>query len=174
VAFGLFEWQAGIKGLSFGKAEWSEIANRILTKSIQRNIYSVSQIDFHDILSERREFPLPQETNNINFSFADLKENNLLVAMEDSFAYINGENSNNTEVDVVLKSDKKTYIFNTLKQRRPDVTALFKKTLNFDDSGFAALILKKGLERGVYKIGLYIRKNNIGALQYSNKMVTVS
>ena len=46
--------------------------------------------------------------------------------------------------------------------------------MNFDDSGFFAFIPKGDLEAGQYKIGIYIKKDNTNAFQYTDKIITIN
>jgi|GEM_PF-571981 len=166
LTLGLLRWQLNMGGLSYPDPVR---ANNVMKKLIQQNIYYVPSLDFNEISSRPKNFPLPPETGNITFAF-DPVENNSFVAVDGGWAYINGQSSEGSEIFIVLKSERKTYIFDTFKQKRPDVTAYFK-TLNFDDSGFSTIILKNGLESGSYRIGFYITKGTIEALQYTNRTI---
>lgn len=42
------------------------------------------------------------------------------------------------------------------RRRRTDITVYFKSKYNLDNSGFSARILKSGMPRGQYQIGLCI------------------
>lgn len=44
--------------------------------------------------------------------------------------------------------------------------------LNLDNSGFIARIPKDEIVGGVYEIGIYIEKDGVQALQYTDKSVT--
>jgi len=72
----------------------------------------------------------------------------------------------------MLKSDSRTYVSDTILQKRPDVTAHFEELgLNLDNSGFLARIPKEGIESGTYELGIYVKKGNIEALSYTQKLV---
>ena len=59
------------------------------------------------------------------------------------------------------------YIFDTLPEIRFDITGAYLDTgLNLDDSGFIAGVPKEEIEDGAYKIGIYIKKGDMEALQY--------
>jgi hypothetical protein len=57
--------------------------------------------------------------------------------------------------------------------KRPDVTSHFK-ALNYDDSGFYAVIPSIILEKGEYQLFIYIKKNAIHALQNTNKRIVIA
>lgn len=61
---------------------------------------------------------------------------------------------------VLLKSEGGAFISETKKVFRPDVTAYFEGKQNLDNSGFEAIISKKGLPKGSYEIGIYLVCND--------------
>ena len=91
------------------------------------------------------------------------------------WAFIEGHDSVNNEIYIVLKSADRTYIFGTETWMREGVTQHFKELdLNLDYSGFMALLPARKLADGEYTVGIYIRKGDMEALQYTNKAVTKS
>ena len=71
------------------------------------------------------------------------------------------------KIYVVLKSETATYVFDTILQKRPDVTAAYVESgLNLDNSGFIARIPKESIQKGIYRLGIYIKKDQIETLQY--------
>ena len=90
------------------------------------------------------------------------------------WAFIDGENSENCESYIVLRSDRRTYVFDTVPVLRTDVTAHFEELgLNLDYSGFIALIPTRRVASGEYTVGIYIRKGETEALQYTGRTVVV-
>lgn len=128
----------------------------------------------YEFESKLQTIPFPQETGNITLSIDKLEEDGEIVKniKIEGWAFINGTGSEESNCYIILKSDKKFYIFDSYKRKRPDVTAHFK-TMNFDDSGFFAFIPKGDLEAGQYKIGIYIKKDNTNAFQYTDKIITI-
>jgi hypothetical protein len=112
---------------------------------------------------------LPLETNNIVSSIDVLSQDKNSIVLA-GWAYIRGESSISSTIYIVLKSDKTTYVILPSSNKRGDVTAHFK-SLNFDDSGFSITFNKNKLEPGAYKIGIYIRKMNVEALQYTDREI---
>lgn len=128
----------------------------------------------YEFESKLQELSLPQETDNITVSIDRLEEDAQIVKNMriEGWAFINGTSPENSNCYIILKSDKKFYIFDSHKRKRPDVTAHFK-TMNLDDSGFFSFIPKGDMEAGQYKIGIYIKKGRVDAFQYTDKIITV-
>jgi len=129
---------------------------------------------FYEFESKLERLPLPLETDNVSLFIDRLEEDGQIVKNMriEGWAFIRGTNSEESYCYIVLRSDKKIYIFGSDKRKRPDVTAHFK-TMNLDDSGFFAFIPKGDLEPGQYQIGIYIRKGRTEALQYTDKMINI-
>ena len=91
------------------------------------------------------------------------------------WAFIEGHDSVNSEIYIVLKSADRTYVFTTETVVRENVTEHFKELgLNLDYSGFTALIPTRKIANGEYSVGIYIRKDDIEALIYTNKAIIKS
>lgn len=119
--------------------------------------------------SELQPLKLPEETNCLSFNLDKLIQRKNSVEIR-GWAYINNENADNMEIFIALRSNRNTYIYNTKKIKRHDVTAHFK-TFNFDNSGFHAIVLKNEIESGEYRIGLFLKKDSIHTLQFTNVFV---
>lgn len=127
------------------------------------------------ITSTLHDVALPMESENIKFAIDSLKQT---VTEEKEFieirgwAFIKGQSAENSQIYIVLKSDSVTYVFDTILQKRPDVTAAYVKSgLNLDNSGFFARIAVDSVEEGPYKVGIYIKKGDIKALNYTQELV---
>lgn len=122
--------------------------------------------------SQLHKYELPAMTDNIMYhmEFLDPSATALEVT---GWAFIEEQNSKNCQTYLVFKSDSDTYVFDTHRHfMRPDVTEYFKETgLNLDDSGFLGTIPLGKLEVGDYIIGLYIKKSDIVALKYTDKVL---
>lgn len=114
---------------------------------------------------------LPLETKNITYFFDifNQEKNSLEIR---GWAFINDKSSENSLIQISLSSDKNSYLINTIFVKRPDVTAHFK-SLNVDDSGFSLVIAKEEIEIGKYKLGIYIKKDNIEAFQYTDRVIKI-
>lgn len=120
-------------------------------------------------------FSLPVETNNIRSYIDKLTTDGRSAVDVKGWAFIEGEDSENNEVYLVLKSGGETYIFDTMVQTRPDVTQHFEQLdLNLDYSGFTALLPARKIADGEYTVGIHIKKGDVEALQYTSKAVIKS
>ena len=117
------------------------------------------------------ETSIPAATDNIQY-WIDHLEATAHTLEINGWAFIEGHDSVNSEIYIVLKSGNRTYIFDTMEQKRPDVTTHFKELgLNLDYSGFRALIPLRKIASGEYTVGIYITKGDIEALQYTGRVV---
>jgi phosphoglycerol transferase len=114
---------------------------------------------------------LPIETKNIRYAFNNFNQRRYYIDIV-GWAFIKGKNLENSKIYLGLRSDRNSYLINTNSVKRRDVTAHFK-SYNYDDSGFLAVIAKNEIENGLYKVGIYIKKDNIEAFQYTDKVVKI-
>jgi hypothetical protein len=131
---------------------------------------------FYSNASERYEYPLPNETENIVYAIDSANvsgEGANKIFTITGWGYIKGESAPESAIYIVLRSQNKTYVYGSAIQKRPDVSDYFK-TLNFDDSGFHAEIPMELIDKGTYRIGIYIRKGNKEALLYTDKILNKS
>jgi len=120
------------------------------------------------------ETSLPAVTDNIQYSVDHFEAAAQILELY-GWAFIEGHDSVNSNVYVVLKSADRTYVFTTETVVREDVTQHFKESgLNLDYSGFSALIPAREIASGQYSVGIYIRKDDIEALIYTNKAIIKS
>jgi hypothetical protein len=127
-------------------------------------------------MSEVQKIPLPSESGEIRVGVDTceaVKDENEKEIMEIvGWAFIEGQSAEDGRVYVVLESETATYVFDTILEKRPDVTAYFQETgLNLDNSGFIARIRVDTVKQGTYELGIYIKKGDIEALQYIDRVV---
>jgi len=114
---------------------------------------------------------LPAATDNIQY-WIDHLEAGAHTLEINGWAFIEGHDSVNSEIYVVLKSAGRTYVFTTETVIREGITEHFKELgLNLDYSGFTALIPARKIANGEYTVGIYIRKSDIEALQYTDRVI---
>lgn len=121
--------------------------------------------------SQLQKVSLPAETGGIRYYIDELSTDGYSAVEIRGWAFIEGEDTEGSKIYVVLKSASRTYVFDTMTQTRKDVTQHFELNLNLDYSGFLALIPARKLAYGEYTIGIYIRKGDIQALHYTDKIV---
>lgn len=119
--------------------------------------------------SRLHQISLPAETNDIKYGIEVILTDDPRGVEISGWAFIEGEDSEGSEVYIVLESASRTYIFDTMLVVRPDITRHFKELdLNLDRSGFTALIPARKIGDGEYTVGIYIKKGDIEALQYTD------
>lgn len=118
--------------------------------------------------------PLPSinETNNIVHFIDRLADTPAGIEVQ-GWAFIDKADANNAEVYVILKADDKQAMFQTAKVVRGDVSKQFNNP-GMDLSGFSALIKKGVMEKGRYRLGLYVKRQGQQALQFTDKLVTLN
>jgi hypothetical protein len=122
-------------------------------------------------VSHQQSFALPQETNDIEASFEEVKKGNGIVEIN-GWSAVKKQDSKNGSIYCVLKSKDKIYIFDTFQlYKRPDVTTYFR--IDRDDSGFNAIIPVDKLEKGEYQIGILLRKDNVNHFKYFGKRLSL-
>lgn len=122
--------------------------------------------------SRLHDFALPGETGNITYSVDESAIDARTMLVVRGWAFINGQDSENADVYIVLESASRTYIFDTMVQERLDVTERFADMgLNLDYSGFTSLIRVSKIASGDYSVGIYIKKGSIEAMLYTDKII---
>ncbi|MCX6654484.1 MAG: hypothetical protein NTY03_05105, partial [Candidatus Bathyarchaeota archaeon] len=117
---------------------------------------------------------LPDETNNIVYSIGTISPSTHIIEF-DGWAFVEGQSTEDIDTYVIFKSNEKTYIFDTNPRKRFDVTAHFDVLdLNLDDAGFMAWVPVRKIKKGEYSVGIYIRKGDTEALQYTNMAIVKS
>jgi len=116
---------------------------------------------------------LPAVTNNIECGVEIIDANNSEVVLK-GWSFIKGQDMVNSRIFLVLRSGSDTYIFDTVLWRKPKpvMEHYSDLNLNLDDSGFFAILPLRSIKEGNYTMGIYIKKDNVEALQYTNKTIT--
>ncbi len=120
-------------------------------------------------------FELPAATNGMRRAIDEFQTDGRTTVEVRGWAFIEGQDSENSEIFVALESADRTYVFDTMMRERTDVTRHFEELgLNLDHSGFSALIPTRRIADGEYTVGIYIRKDETEALQYTNRSLVKS
>ena len=127
-------------------------------------------------MSEVQTIQLPPESGDITLGVDKCEvtedENGMEVVEIRGWAFIEGQSAEDSKIYVVLKSEGATYVFDTILEKRLDVTAaLGESGLNLDNSGFIARTPVDTVTVGTYNLGIYIKKGNFEALQYTDRVV---
>ena len=125
--------------------------------------------------AQLQQLQLPAETNGMRCRIEEVWTDSHTVVEMRGWAFIEGEDSENSKVYIVLRSPSQTRIFDTQVEERPDVTRYFQELgVNLDYSGFRTLIPTRNIADGEYIVGIYIRKGDVEALEHTSKTVTKS
>ena len=123
--------------------------------------------------SSLQRIALPEESGNITFAIdtlAEPVEDETAIVDVAGWAFIQAYSTENSRIYLVLESSSSVYVFDTLVRMRPDVTQAFQELgLNLDSSGFTAKIRKEAIEDGLYRIGIYIKGNNVDSLRFTGR-----
>ena len=123
--------------------------------------------------SSLQRIALPEESGNITFAIdtlAEPVEDETAIVDVAGWAFIQAYSTENSRIYLVLESSSSVYVFDTLVRMRPDVTQAFQALgLNLDSSGFTAKIRKEAIEDGLYRIGIYIKGNNVDSLRFTGR-----
>lgn len=120
------------------------------------------------------ETSVPAATDDIQYGIDHFEAVAEILGI-DGWAFIEGHDSLNSKIYIVLKSMDRTYVFTTETMIRESVTGQFKELgLNLDYSGFSAPIPTREIASGEYAVGIYITKDDIEALIYTNKTIIKS
>jgi hypothetical protein len=123
-------------------------------------------------ISKAQEISLPAISQPVKFHIDGLKET-VKEGKEyteiNGWAFIEGQSVEQGQSYIVLKSTTRVYVFDTWPNYTPWVPPYFGITdLGLEWAGFFARIPEEQLESGTYEVGIYIKKGNIAALQYTD------
>jgi len=114
---------------------------------------------------------VPTRKINDNFETISFFGNNLIIS---GWGFLDGMNSDSLKSYILLKKNDTVTVFSMIVQIRKDVTDFYKASgLNLDSTGFSAHIPAENLEKGHYKVGLYIMKGDQTGMIYSDKYIDI-
>jgi hypothetical protein len=148
-------------------------ANSIFTNAVKGKYFypPTDQCKTIHTISSRKEMPVA--TNNLTFAF-EIKDGDSFITIKNGWAFINEMDTDDNEISLVLKSDKRNYFITTIPENRSDVTAHFNNNFNLDNSGFSVFVYKDKIEKGTYRIGFSIQKEDVmEALQFSDRTINI-
>ncbi len=132
-------------------------AKRILKKSDSLGIYQAT-LNYSKLESKPVKHQYYRLTNNIDYAF-DVRNTGNTIMIDNGWAYIEGHDTRNNTIMVVLKSGSKNLVFDTYSHSRPDVTNS-KNNGDLSNSGFSWFLNKDKLEEDIYTVGILIVKRN--------------
>lgn len=112
-------------------------------------------------------------TNDIEYFIDGFTETSGGIQV-DGWAYIKTLDARDSEISIVLQSpDGAQDAFRTWKAPRLDVAQHFQNP-NLVDSGFSAWIPRSLLAAGEYRVGVYIRRQQREAMEYTPRMLRIN
>ncbi len=130
---------------------------------------------FQAIEGEARlcEFVLPAETEGMYCVIERIDYSATAIEVEGT-AFIPGQDCGDSQTYLVLASDTRTYIFDTVRIARPYLVYVITD-LEYDTDcvGFISVVPSREVTRGSYSVGAYIRKGDLEALRWGDKLLTI-
>lgn len=117
-------------------------------------------------LSKRHFIDLPGEKQNLVYIFDRISQDKAYLKIN-GWVFIEGQSSRGQEMYVVLQSNQDRFIFDASVDYRPDVSKHFGRN-DLDDSGFIATIRKSDIASGIFRVGLYVKRNDIYGYVFVN------
>ena len=118
---------------------------------------------------------LPDPTDSVRYHlYTFMAQPGLILA--DGWAFIYGQDANNSRTYLVLTSSTTTYVFDTATMTRTEVTESYRSTLDLDldNSGLISNIPLRKIEDGYYSVGIYIEKGDIEAFSHTEYVLIKS
>lgn len=119
--------------------------------------------------SRSQNVSLPAETDNI-LHYIDGVEGGIHITEVRGWAFVVGKGSENDQVHVVLKSDRKCYVFDA----KSWPYAYNDLNIDYHPSGFLCNIPMRKISTGEYIIGIFIEEGDIQGLQYTDSLLVKS
>jgi hypothetical protein len=119
---------------------------------------------------------LPAEATNMRYNIDNIVSDGHSIVEIRGWAFVDGQDSKNRELYVVLKSAERTYVFDINVELRAGLRQEFGEdlVLNAEYSAFNTLIPTRKISNGEYFVGFYIRYGGIEALHYIDRVVIKS
>lgn len=108
-------------------------------------------------LSNRHPIELPGEKENVVFDIDNISQDRDYLRIN-GWVFIEGQSSRGQEVYIVLQSNHDQFVFDSSVNCRSDIVKHFSR-IDLDESGFIAIIRKSDMGKGVFRIGLYVKRD---------------
>lgn len=120
--------------------------------------------------SQLMDISVPDETGNIRYWFESIVTGTTVEFM--GWAFIEGDSPADSTTHLVFKCDQHTYVFQTGIQESGQLNQILEiEEPDLTKAGFVATIPGARLENGTYAVGIYIRKDETEALQFSDEVL---
>lgn len=127
-------------------------------------------------ISSQKDVNIPNETNNIAFSVDTIVHDKngehgdrLMIS---GWAFINDKKNINPSKYIILKSEGKTHIYDSINTKRIDVKEYFKKDSSYmlEDSGFLVHI-PTNIPDGKYQVGILVECQGSKGSVFSDRFI---
>jgi hypothetical protein len=117
---------------------------------------------------------LPAQTTDMRYEVYDVLTDSQSIDII-GWAFVDGQDCQNRELYVVLKSAQRTYVFDTRVDLRLYLRPIAEGLVsNAEYSGFRTLIPTRKISDGEYIVGFYIKYRGNETLHYTDRVVTKS
>ena len=89
------------------------------------------------------------------------------------WSFLEKIDSKNSYIYLVFLNDNQNKIVLTTLINRPDITATENCNIDYNNSGFDLKLLKKELNKGVYRLGIYIKNGKKEGLLITDKVIDI-
>ena len=89
------------------------------------------------------------------------------------WSFLEKIDSKNSDIYLVFLNDNQNKIVLATLINRPDITATENCDIDYNNSGFDLKLLKKELNKGVYRLGIYIKNEKKEGLLITDKVVDI-
>lgn len=125
--------------------------------------------------AQLQQVQLPAQTTNMRYEIDYIFSDGLSGVEILGWAFVDGQDCQNRELYIVLKSPQRTYVFDTTVDLRLWLREQAKGlVLNAEYSGFRTLVPARKIRDGEYVVGFYIRHSGVEALHYGDAIVIKS
>jgi len=137
----------------------------------EKYIDAIEQFLYLERNSFEHKLSIPKLNKTIKYSIDAVVQNKGYLEII-GWAFIEGMDSINSEIFIILKSDNVNYHFRTTRVKRTDLTAFFR-TLNFDDAGFSLFVPLAVIKSDMYKVGIYVKKDDSEAIELTGNHISL-
>ena len=100
----------------------------------------------------------------------DIQNDSIKIA---GWSFLEKIDSKNSDIYLVFLNDNQNKIVLATLINRPDITATENGDIDYNNSGFDLKLLKKELNKGVYRLGIYIKNEKKEGLLITDKVVDI-
>ncbi len=166
---GLLRWHIDGSGLMY---PIQEKANKVLKESIETGIYRYPNRLIEEFTRKPFVFSPTDVGAGLDYILETVVENPD-AAYVDGWVSLQTENDNRQITFVLLESPRQVLAIRAHPIRRPEIAAIFP-TRDPKDLGFGVIIRKEMLRPGRYKVGVYVKRGELGGIRFSDQYIEIT